>query len=139
MTSTPTKGRRMSRRTRSGPIRIIALVRAGWAGVLLLAPRRILRVAGCQQVPAASVTVARVLGARHLVQAVVSAAAPSGGVAGLGAVVDTLHAASCAGLAPMSPRGRRPVFLDAGIQSGLAPARRAAAPPPPRPPAPPPP
>jgi|tagenome__1003787_1003787.scaffolds.fasta_scaffold20650909_3 hypothetical protein len=110
----------MSRRTRSGPIRIIALVRAGWAGVLLLAPRRILRVAGCQQVPAASVTVARVLGARHLVQAVVSAAAPSGGVAGLGAVVDTLHAASCAGLAAMSPRWRRPVLLDAVIESGFA-------------------
>jgi hypothetical protein len=119
----------MSRRTRSGPIRIVALVRVGWAGALLLAPERLLRVAGGEPVPPAAVAVVRVLGARHLMQAAVSAAVPTGPVAGLGAVVDALHAASCVGLAAISPRWRPPALLDALVESGFAAAGSRLAPP----------
>jgi hypothetical protein len=105
--------------TMSG-VRATALARAGWAGVLLVVPEVVLRAGGPGPVPAAAVTVARVLAARHLLQAAASALTPTGPVAGLGAVVDTLHAGSCVALAAMSPRWRRAALLDAAVEAGFA-------------------
>jgi hypothetical protein len=105
----------MSRR-----IRATAVLRAGWAGALLLVPGRLLRIPGPAPVPAAAVVVARVLGARHLLQAAVSVAVPTGSVAGLGAVVDTVHTGTCLVLAAAWPRWRHAALLDAAVESGLA-------------------
>jgi hypothetical protein len=110
----------MSRRTGSRQVRATAVTRAGWAGVLLVVPEVVLRAGGPASVPTAAVAVARVLAARHLVQAAASALAPIGSVAGLGAVVDTLHTGTCVALAAMSPRWRRAALLDAAVEAGFA-------------------
>lgn len=56
--------------------------------------------------------VARVLGARHLAQALVCAAWPRRGVLRAGVAVDGLHAASMAALALASPRWRRAALAE---------------------------
>jgi hypothetical protein len=88
--------------------------------VLLLAPERIAAVAAGAPVPAAAVTVLRVLGARQVLQSAVTAMAPIGPVAGLGAAVDALHAGSCVGFAAVWPRWRRAALTDAVIATALA-------------------
>ncbi len=69
--------------------------------------------------------VARVLGARHLAQAALTAAGqradpgspvPLGG----GAAVDLLHAASMLALGAMDRRVRRTTFTDAAVETALA-------------------
>jgi hypothetical protein len=60
--------------------------------------------------------VARLLGARHLLQALMtSAAASSGESLGIGAAIDLAHAASMAGLAMADRRVRRLTLPDALI------------------------
>ena len=105
--------------SRGAQIRATAAVRAGWAVLLLTVPEQLLRTAHGGRVPAAAVAVARVLGVRHLLQAGVTAAVPTGPVAGLGAIVDTLHAGSCYALAAGSSRWRRTALLDACVETGL--------------------
>jgi hypothetical protein len=106
----------MIRHTSTSQVLTTAAVRAGWAGVLLFLPVRRRHAL----VPPAAVTAARVLGLRHLLQATLTVAAPRGPVAGLGAVVDTVHAGSCLALAALSPRWRRVALLDAVVESGFA-------------------
>jgi hypothetical protein len=101
-------------------IRATAVLRAAWAGALIVVPERLLGAGAAAPVPAAAVAVARVLGVRHLLQASASALAPTGPVAGLGAAIDTLHAASVVGLSALSPRWRRAALLDAMIETGFA-------------------
>jgi hypothetical protein len=88
--------------------------------VLLLAPGRVMALAAGPPVPASAVTVVRVLGARQLLQSAVTALAPTGAVAGLGAAVDALHAGSCVGFAAVWPRWRRAALTDAVIATALA-------------------
>ena len=101
-------------------IRATAVARAGWACVLLLAPDRVLQIGGRPPIPAPAVAVARVLGARQLVQSAVTAVGPTGSVAGLGALIDALHAGTNVGIAAMSPRWRRTAVTDALIAAGFA-------------------
>jgi hypothetical protein len=101
-------------------IRTTAAVRAGWAVILLTMPERLLRADGGGPVPAAAVAVVRVLGVRHLLQAGASAVLPTGSVAGLGALVDTVHAGSCVALAAGSPRWRRVALADVLVEAGFA-------------------
>jgi hypothetical protein len=108
----------MSRHKNTRHILVTAAVRAGWAGALLLVPAQSLRAGG--RAPASAVAVARILGLRHLAQAAASALAPTAPVAGLGAVIDTLHTGTCIGLAVMSPRWRRVALLDAAVETGFA-------------------
>jgi hypothetical protein len=110
----------MSRSKVDSRIRTTAAVRAGWAVVLLVAPERLLRMDGAGPVPRAAVVAARALGVRHLLQAGASAVLGTRPVAGLGALVDAAHAASCAGLAVGSPRWRRVAMADLLIESGFA-------------------
>lgn len=100
----------MSRR-----VRATAVLRAGWGLTLLLVPGRLVPVPA----PAGAVPAARVLGARHLLQAVATVIAPAGPVPVLGAVVDTLHTGSLLVLAAAAPRWRRAALLDAVVESGL--------------------
>jgi hypothetical protein len=101
-------------------IRATAVARAGWACVLLFVPEKVLRIGGRPPIPAAATAVARVLGARQLVQAAVTAVAPTGSIAGLGALVDGLHAGTTVGAAALSPRWRRTALTDAVIAAGFA-------------------
>jgi hypothetical protein len=84
----------------SAAARVLQVVRAGYGAALLLLPGPVIRL--CTGRPAGHRTrnVARVLGARHLVQAAVTAGSgPSAESLGIGAAIDITHAASMAGLA----------------------------------------
>jgi hypothetical protein len=109
----------MSRGKVGTRIRTTAAVRAGWGIILLALPEPLLRAGGGSVSPAAAAAV-RVLGVRHLLQAGASAARPQGSVAGLGALVDTMHAGSCVGLAVASTRWRRVALVDALVEAGFA-------------------
>ena len=103
----------------------MSAARAGYGVALLLAPERLLALGAGPPVPAAAVAVARVLGARHLLQSVVTVAAPKSWVVRAGAVVDALHGSSEVALAAVSPRWRGVALADAACAALLAAAGRA--------------
>jgi hypothetical protein len=110
----------MPQRRTSKRIHVITVARAGWAAVLLLAPERVLAIGGQPSIPAAAVVVARVLGARQLLQSALTAAAPTGPLLSVGAAVDAVHAGTDVGLAAVSPRWRRIALIDAVIAATFA-------------------
>ena len=110
----------MPQRRTSRRIQVITVARAGWAAALLLAPERVLGVGGQPSIPTAAVVVARVLGARQLLQSALTAAAPTGSLLGVGAAVDALHAGTDVGLAAVSPRWRRIALIDAVLAATFA-------------------
>ena len=116
----------MPSRTTAGSILTISVVRAAYGTALLLAPERLISLGTHRPVPASARAFARVLGARHLVQAVVSIAAPTGRVLGGGAVVDALHGSSQVALAAVAPRWRTAALADAALASLLIAAVRVA-------------
>src|SRR3954451_11875901 len=87
--------------------RWMSLVRAVWGSLLLLAPRwvtqRLILAGGDRPLRP---WVVRVLGARHLLQAGVTARWPGRRVLGTGAGADLLHAATAAGFAASKPDRR---------------------------------
>lgn len=102
------------------PARLLSLARAAWGGVLLFAPGQLLRVGGPGFATPRAVAVARVLGARHVAQAAVTALTPTPAVAALGAVVDGLHAGGNVVIAAASARWRRTAAIDAAIAAAFA-------------------
>jgi hypothetical protein len=115
----------------SAAARVLQVVRAGYGAALLLLPGPVIRL--CTGRPAGHRTrnVARVLGARHLVQAAVTAGSgPSAESLGIGAAIDITHAASMAGLAAADRRVRRVTLTDAIIEIAFAAASLSSALPP---------
>lgn len=94
--------------------RRLELVRAGWGLVVLTRPRPVLSATstGADQT---MVVVGRVLGARHVTQAVLSGARPSPDVLAMGVWVDAVHALCALGLAAASRRR-----TGAGVGDALA-------------------
>lgn len=88
-------------------------VRLAWGAFLLAAPGRAVRLLGGTPSPGAR-NVARVLGTRHVAQAVV-AAHDGGRHRLLLATIDWLHAASGLALAAVDRRWRRPALADAAL------------------------
>jgi hypothetical protein len=99
----------------------LAAVRACYGAALLLAPGPLIRICtGCRADSRVRLT-ARVLGARHLVQAALTAGAgPAAGGLAASAAVDLMHAASMAGLAAASHSLRRTALTDAMLETALA-------------------
>jgi hypothetical protein len=100
---------------------LLQAVRAGYGAALLLVPGPVIWL--CTGGPAGPGTrnVARLLGARHLVQAAVTAGSgPSAESLGIGAAIDITHAASMAGLAVVDRRVRRATLTDALIEIAFA-------------------
>lgn len=97
---------------------VFAAFRLGWGVTLVAMPGRIVTAVGGDNDPR-SRTVVRILGARHVLQAVVEAGAGPR-LRRLGSVVDVLHALSALGLAGVDRRWRRPALLDAAVASGFA-------------------
>ncbi len=87
----------MAERRRS--LRGVEVSRALWGLALLTRPQDVLRQVHRIQVDRPSIVVARILGARHLVQAVLSGVRPSPEVLAMGVWVDGAHAATAVGLA----------------------------------------
>jgi hypothetical protein len=104
----------------------VPALHAAWGAVLVCGPARLLALTGEEPSPAAR-RVLRVLGARHLGQAVVTAARPGPWMLRAGSAVDLLHAASCAALAVADARWRRAAALGAAGATAMAAAGLAAA------------
>lgn len=95
-------------------VRRIEIVRAGWGAALLAAPGVVLdRVHGVH-VDHLSLVVARILGARHLTQALLSGINPTPEVLAAGVWVDTVHSVTAFGLAGVDRRRAR-----AGVTDGV--------------------
>jgi hypothetical protein len=91
--------------SRGSPVAVVLGARAVYGVGLLALPARILAVLARSPLDSETVAVARVLGARQLVQAVILARHPERSWRIAGAGVDALHAGSMAALARF---GRRP-------------------------------
>jgi hypothetical protein len=97
----------------------LAALRAAWGAALLISPAAV----------AAKVTgppdrrvraVARLLGARHVLQAAVTSAEPTAAVVVAGVLADALHALSMVAVAAVDRGHRRVALVDAGIAGGFA-------------------
>ncbi len=108
----------MARRPHS--VRALELTRAAWGLGLLCRPREILSHVHGLQVDRRSVVVGRILGARHLAQAVGSGVRPSPEVLALGIWVDTVHAGSAVGLAVVDRNRARAGLVDTVAAAGWA-------------------
>lgn len=95
-------------------------VRVGWGMLLLGAPRRVLARVGHPDADGAPVAVARVLGARHVGQGLVTMATGRRDVLLLGTTADVLHACTAVALAAASPAWRRVGMLDTAVAAGFA-------------------
>jgi hypothetical protein len=104
---------------RTPPARILQAVRGGYGLVLVLAPGLALRLATGRAPGPRACRVARVLGIRHLVQAALTAAAPTPAVFAVGSRVDAVHAASML-VAGLWPAERRAALADALVETALA-------------------
>jgi hypothetical protein len=109
-----------------------ALARGTYGVLLLSAPGSLIRLAGGSAGNPRARAVARLLGARHLAQAVLAAVGPSPALLALGAEVDLLHCASMMALGGADAPSRRIAFTDGVVAAafaadGIAAARRVAA------------
>jgi hypothetical protein len=101
---------------------LATLARAGYGAALCCAPGRMLRLEGgaaAEATPGAR-AVARVLGARHLAQALLSATRPTPALLALGAANDVLHSASMIALAAVDPPRRRLGVTDSLMAAAFA-------------------
>jgi hypothetical protein len=103
-----------------GPGHALQVIRAGYGLALLLAPGPLIRLATGRPPSRRTCWTARVLGARHLVQTALTAAAPQPAVFAVGGQVDTLHATSMLLLAAVSRSGRRAALTDALTEAAFA-------------------
>lgn len=101
-------------------MRYVAVARAAWGISLLLTPGAVIRAASGEPAGAAAAVVGRILGARHLVQALAIDRKQTSGRLLIGAAIDAVHALSMVGLAFASERHRRAVTLDAALAGSLA-------------------
>ena len=111
--------------------RLVTLARAGYGVALVAVPGLLIGLTG-QRPGRRACAVARVLGARHLLQAGVTAAAQladpgDSAVLSGGAAADLLHASTMVALGVLDPRARRAALIEAGLETALGVAGAAAA------------
>jgi len=94
-------------------VRLLCALRAGYGAALLAAPGAVVRLYSAGRSDPRARAIARLLGARHLLQALVTADRPAPVVVALGAETDLAHAASMVLLAAADPPHRRPAMIDA--------------------------
>ncbi len=101
-------------------VRGIELMRAGWGTVLLAAPAAALNHIHGVQVDRKAVVVTRILGVRHLVQALLSGIDPGPEVLAAGVWVDTVHSMTAFGLAVVDRRRARGGLTDGVVAAAWA-------------------
>jgi hypothetical protein len=102
-----------------------SLVRASYGVALICRPRQLLQARTGSTPSPRACAVCRVLGVRHLAQAVVCGALPTRWLIRAGTAVDLLHAASMLALASEDERLRPALLTDAAIAGGFAAAAEA--------------
>jgi len=103
----------------------VALVRAAYGAVLLGAPGAAIRLCTGRPASSRARATARVLGARHLTQAALTAAAPGAVALATGAVADLAHCVSMLAIA-LADQRLRPAALADGTVAALFAAAGAA-------------
>lgn len=100
----------------AGTVRKIELIRGGWGAALLAAPVFVLKTVAADPDPDRwAVNKARILGARHLLQATLSGRRPSSEVLAAGVWVDGVHAVTALLLAVVDRRRARLGIADAAL------------------------
>jgi hypothetical protein len=101
-------------------MRYVPATRAAYGVSLLLVPGAVVRVISGEPGDRASKVVGRILGARHLLQALTIERKKTRGWLLVGASVDAAHALSMLGFAALSREHRRAAALDSALAGGLA-------------------
>ena len=101
-------------------MRYVTVGRAAYGLSLLLAPGALIQVASGHTMGQAPKLVGRILGARHLVQALVVGRMGTRNWLLVGTAVDVAHALSMIWFAVLDRGYRRPATLDAVLAVGLA-------------------
>ncbi len=99
---------------------LLIAVRVLWGTALLITPEALLRDLPHQRIDRPARMFARVLGARHLVQAVITGRGGTRGWVRVGAAVDATHAATMTGLAVLAPDRRKLALTNVATATGLA-------------------
>ncbi len=102
-----------------------SLVRASYGVALICRPRRLLQARTGSTPSPLACAICRVLGGRHLAQAILCGALPTRWLIRAGAAADLLHAASMLALAGKNERLRPALLTDAAIAGGFAAAGQA--------------
>lgn len=106
------------------PGRVLGVARAVWGLTGVSAPALLVRRVGGVPADHRAVVVTRVLGARHLVQAVASGLAPGPAVLAVGAWVDGAHSLTALALALVDRSRARAALTDAAVAAAWALASR---------------
>ncbi len=101
-------------------MRYAAVARSAYGVLLLLVPGAVIRTASGEPAGTAPAMVGRILGLRHLVQALAVDRKVTRDRLLAGAVIDAAHALSMVALAAASERHRQPAALDAAMAGALA-------------------
>jgi hypothetical protein len=101
-------------------IRATSLARAGYGAVLLCAPGAVIGLCTGKRASPRARAVARLLGARHLAQAAVTAWTPTHAVLAIGAQADLAHAVSMLALGAADRPLRRAPLSDALVAVSFA-------------------
>lgn len=101
-------------------LRRIELIRAGWGGVLLGAPDFVLSRIHGVRVDRKALVVTRILGGRHLLQALLSGINPTPEVLAAGVWVDAVHSVTAFGLAVVDRRRARGGVTDGVVAASWA-------------------
>jgi hypothetical protein len=99
---------------------VASLGRVGYGLALICCPGRLIRLRTGEQPGRRTRAIGRVLGVRHVAQAMISAACPSGLVVGAGVTADIAHAGSMVVLAGLDADLRPALLTDAAIAGALA-------------------
>ncbi|MGH3842965.1 MAG: hypothetical protein ACRDS0_16185 [Pseudonocardiaceae bacterium] len=97
----------------ASPVSWFSALRTGYGAVLVLAPDPVIRLSTGHRSDRPTRAVARVLGARQVVQGLLCAGAPGRAVLALGVEADLVHAVSMVGLAAVDRARRRAGLVDA--------------------------
>ena len=101
-------------------MRYATIARLGYGTLLLITPRAAVQLVSGGSADRATMVVGRVLGLRHLAQALGVDRTGTRGRLLVGAAIDAAHALSMVGLAALSEGYRRPAALDAALAIGWA-------------------
>lgn len=110
------------REAKSGaiPFTALPLIRFAYGATLLVAPGALIKLTCARPADARARLVARVLGARHCLQAVVVGRARAPIVHELAVAVDLLHALSMEGTAVFDHKNRRAEVIDGCVATAFA-------------------